>query len=875
MHPDVVPRPRLVERLDDDRHGRFTLVSAPAGFGKTTLLAEWVAQSQRPVAWISLDEGENDPVNLLEYLVASLRTVDETIGAPVVELMRGAGPPEPKLALTYLINDIAERASNLTLVLDDYHLITAESIHDAVAFLVEHLPPCLDLVVTTRADPPLPLARWRARGKLHEVRAVDLRFAEDETAMFFNERMGLDLSATDLAALATRTEGWITGLQLAAISLRSHADASEFVREFAGDDRYVLDYLAEEVLQRQPEPVQQFLLRTSVLGRLGGALCDAVTGEGDGREMLERLEKANLFVTALDGKREWYRYHHLFADLLRYRLEAQEASLVPDLHCRASEWFEQEGLGNEAIHHALRAKDWERALRLVSAVAQPLVQRRQLGTLDGWLSSMPDEWLARNPYLCGSYAIALMRRSDWEAVERVLGLAEAVWQAGDHRNELSMIWSVRTYVAFARRDTARTEECAARSRELVADGMSLETLASLIARSHAHAITGRLADAERAFLETIEAAKAAGHVFAQNAMRACLGQARAARGRLRAAASAASELIAHETGYFPEHLGMAHVVLADLARESNDLDAAASHADAYFEIQTQEPPEGHWFLLFDRIRYVALLAWALGDRARAAETLDRGLELANWHRVLGAEQEVAAIRALLALRGGDLAAASEWATESGLGPDDEPTYEREFQYLTLARVLVAEGRAEPALPLLARMLSAARAGDRMRIAIEIDVLEALACQALGRADDATDAVERALLLAEPEGYVRVFLDEGAAMAELLGEVARARGGRPYLDMLVELFGPAVPAAADREADETGELPWWYRTDPLHKRELEVLGLVADGLSNDAIATKLFIAVSTVKRHVSNIYMKLDVHSRTQAVARARELRLLG
>lgn len=882
VRADAVPRPRLVARLGDEGHRRFTLVSAPAGFGKTTLVAEWVARSGLPVAWVSLDEGENDPASLLEYLVAALRTVDERFGAAIAGLLRTSQAPEPKLALTHLINEIAAGDTELALVLDDYHAITAQSIHDAVAFLVEHLPGRMHLVMTTRADPPLPLARWRARGRMREVRAADLRFAADETAAFLNERMGLSLSDEDLAALAARTEGWITGLQLAAISLQDRDDASEFVREFAGDDRYVLDYLTEEVLRHQPEPVQRFMLRTSILGRLSAPLCDAVTGETDGRATLERLETANLFVTALDGRREWYRYHHLFADLLRYRLEAQEGDRVAELHSRASAWFEGEGLTNEAIKHAVRARDWPRALRLIYTAAQTLMVRRQFDTVEGWMKAIPDEVLVHAPFLCGAYAIALMNRGNWKGVERVIGLAESALQDESQRSQLSMLWSVRSLVAFARRDAVRAAECAATARGLVAAGLSLESLGCNLATALADLAAGRPAEAEPTLLVTFDEATALGHVFARNAVLGYIGYVRAIRGRLRTAADSVGEVVLHENGQYSEHFAFAQALLAELARERDDLAAAIAHAETYRSVLTSGPAEDQWFLLLDRVRYAALLAWTLGDRGRAVETLDLGLAQAKHHGIHGVDAELEALRAVFALRRGDLAAASEWAAGSGLAAGDEAVFDREARHVAFARVLMAEGRADEALGLLERLEAAAQACDRMRVVVEILVLRALAYANLGRADDAFDALERALALAEPEGSVRVFLDEEQPMADLLAACAAARavrwraaapGRELYVTSLLERFGRDVAPIAP-EPLEAAELPWWYRTDPLHKRELEVLGLVAEGLSNEAIANKLFLAVSTVKRHVSNIYLKLDVHSRTQAVARAREFRLL-
>ena len=871
IRPDLVPRPRLVSRLENHNHAHFTLVSAPAGFGKTTLISEWVGESRHPVAWISLEESENDPSVFLEYLVAALRTLDDQLGSSAADLLRAPRPPEPKLAVTHLINEIAEKDTDLALVLDDYHVVTTESIHDTVAFLVEHLPPQLHLVITTRSDPPFPLARWRARGRMHEVRAADLRFETDETEAFLNNRMGLHLSSEDLTALTTRTEGWITGLQLAAISLRSRGDASEFVRAFAGDDRFVLDYLAEEVLHRQPDDVQRFLLRSSVLGRLGASLCDAVTEEGNAREMLERLERENLFLTSLDGRREWYRYHHLFADLLRYRLEADEPDVVADLHVRASTWFEQEGLMNEAIHHARSARDWERVLRLVSKLAQPLMLRRQIGTLAGWLKGIPDEWLGRNAFLCGSYALALVGRSDWAGVERALMLSKNAAPATPSRNELAMVWNIRAYMAYARRDPERARDCAARARELVDDGPSVESLGTLMASALALLAEGSVTLAEPLLVEALAAANAMGHVFVRNASLSYLAQSRAMAGRLVDAAGSVRELLDLEISQFPEHVGYAHALLGDVARERNDLDTAATHVDQYLEVRTHEVPQGSWVMHLDRTRSVALIAWALGDRARAFETIATGIEHADAHGIFGGREELEALRAVLEVRQGNVSAASHWAAMSGLAAHDPVPFEREAQYAAFARVLAADGRAEDALGLAERMIAAAAESGRLRVVLELETVRAIAFRDLGRMEEAIDALERALALAEREGIVRIFVDEAVAVGPLFAALAGQRRVSVFAATIVPLFGEGAVSSVPSGNART---PWWYEKDPLHKREIEVLQLVAEGLSNDAIATRLFIAVSTVKRHVANIYQKLDVHSRTQAVARGRSFGFL-
>ncbi len=390
--PRVVLRPRLIERLDEGSHSRLTLICAPAGFGKSTLISEWLAGCRRPAAWLSLDEGDSDPTRFLAYLVAALRTVAADIGEGVLGMLGSPQPPPTESVLTILLNEIATVPDDFVLVLDDYHAINARSVDDALAFLLEHLPPQVHLVIATREDPNLPLARLRGRGQLSELRAADLRFTPSEAAEFLNQVMGLDLSAEDIAALETRTEGWIAGLQLAALSMRGREDVPGFIRAFAGDNRYIVDYLVEEVLQRQPERVRSFLLQTSILDRLSGPLCDAVTGQEDGRGMLEALERGNFFVVPLDDKRHWYRYHHLFADVLFAHLMAEQPAQIPTLHRRASEWYEHNGSAADAIRHALAAEDFERAAGLVELAVPAMRRSRQEATLLGWLKALPDEF---------------------------------------------------------------------------------------------------------------------------------------------------------------------------------------------------------------------------------------------------------------------------------------------------------------------------------------------------------------------------------------------------------------------------------------------------------------------------------------------------
>src|SRR6266516_5464872 len=479
LRPNVVPRPRLIERLNEGLHRKLTLIAAPAGFGKTTLVSAWVAGCDRQVAWLSLDAGENDPRLFLTYLVAALQTIAPTIGEGALGVLQSPQPPPSESILTALLNEITTLPAHFVLVLDDYHLIDAKPVDMALTYLVEHLPPHMHLIIATREDPQVPLARLRARSHLTELRAADLRFAASEAAAFLSQVMGLSLSAADIAALEDHTEGWIAGLQLAALSLQGHQDVAGFIQAFAGDDRYIVDYLVEEVLQRQPAPVRSFLLQTAILDRLSGPLCDAVTGQEEGNERLEALERGNFFVVPLDDKRHWYRYHHLFADVLSAHLLAEQPDQLSTLHRRASEWYEQHGSAADAIRHALAAEDFERAADLVEWAVPAMRRSRQEATVLGWLRALPDELLQVRPVLSVAYAWALLASGELEGVETRLRDAERWLDTTADRSEMVVVGDeeyrrlpaaiavYRAVLAQARGDGADTMNYARRALDLV------------------------------------------------------------------------------------------------------------------------------------------------------------------------------------------------------------------------------------------------------------------------------------------------------------------------------------------------------------------------------------------------------------------------
>src|SRR5438309_2576843 len=600
LRPNVVFRPRLLERLNEGVHRKLTLISAPAGFGTTTLVSEWVEGIERPTAWLSLDEGESDPTRFLTYLVAALQTIAANIGEGVLGVLQSPQPPPPEAILTALLNEITTLPDNFVLVLDDYHVIDAKPVDIALTYLVEHLPPQMHLVIATREDPQLPLARLRARGQLIELRAADLRFTPSEAAEFLNQVMGLNLSAEDIAALEDRTEGWIAGLQLAALSMQGHQDVPGFIRAFAGDHRYIVDYLVEEVLQRQPEPVHRFLLQTAILDRLNGALCDAVTGQEGGKARLEALERGNFFVVPLDDRRHWYRYHHLFAEVLSAHLLAEQPDQVATLHRRASAWYKQHGSVADAIRHALAAGDFGRAADLVELAVPAMARNRQEATVLGWLKALPDELVRARPVLSVHYAGTLLLSGELEGVEARLRDAERWLDTKADMGELALASSAEMVVvdeeefrglpgsiaiyraasALALGDVAGTMKYARRVLDLVPEDDHLRRGSAAGFLGLAYWTSGDLEAAHRSYAECMVLVQRAGHISDAIGCSIALADIRISQGRLREAMSTYEQglQLATEQGvHVLRGAADMHVGMSELHRERDDLHAATQH----------------------------------------------------------------------------------------------------------------------------------------------------------------------------------------------------------------------------------------------------------------------------------------------------------
>ncbi|MFP4345842.1 MAG: LuxR C-terminal-related transcriptional regulator [Anaerolineales bacterium] len=895
---DLVERDRLLRRLDEGARRKLILVSAPAGFGKTTLLSTWLAHSHHPTAWVSLDERDNDPRRFWGYVLAALQSAVPGVGATTALMLEAPQPPPLESALVELLNDLAMLKEEVVLILDDYHVIEAPAIHEGIAFLLENLPPQAHLVLAGRVDPPLPLSLLRARNRLVELGPADLSFTRDEVEAFFKRLDGLDLAAEDVAALEARTEGWAAGLQLAALSISELGSMTALLDSFTGGHRYVFDYLAQEILERQPPRVSDFLLRTAILDRMSASLCDALLddlppGEGTGFEdaaaILTYLDRANLFLVPLDEARRWYRYHHLFGDFLRVRLEDDlETAEIAHLHKRASAWFAAHDDPEAAIEHALTAGDYDRAAQLLEGLLMELFQHSELLKLTGWLARLPEAWMDHQPRLnmAAAWALLALGRSEeaearLEAVERHLG--QVVGAPVDsltlqERGALAEIATIRSSLAFNRMDLQRVRALCRQVRTYLGDeveGTLFNTRDDLLGvtvfnLALVHEYSGETDAAVEAFKEAVERTEARGNLHLLPLASSHLAQLQILRGELRAASATYRRalLLARRLEHPSPLAGLAHAGMGNLLYEWDELEAAEEHLALGVEMGRLWL---QWEILLSGYVGLARLRLAQGDRAGALAEVDRLAESAEALQILWARPAVETERALLLARAGDVEATGRWLRHSALDAAADFGYFQEPTMFVLARVLVVQGRVEEALALLQRLITQAEEGGRRGRVIELSVVRAQALLAVGQEDEARTALERALLLAEPEGYVRTFVDE-PALTPLLRRLAEGGGDvAGYARHLLEEMAPP-PALADRTPDR--EAPAQDLVEPLSERELEVLALLAAGLTNQEAAERLFISVNTVKTHVKHVYDKLNVRNRAEAVARAAELGLL-
>jgi LuxR family maltose regulon positive regulatory protein len=901
--PVFTPRPHLIERLNDGLTRKLIVVSAPAGFGKTTLIAEFgtrVTECANPqseirnpqLAWLSLDRSDNDPIRFWTYFIAALQRIEPKLGEDALTLL-AASPPHATLieaVLTSLINDIATEtavsaeSAVCALVLDDYHLIESQAIHDAITFLIEHLPPPTDmtLVIASRTDPPLPLSRWRVRGELVELRATDLAFSVEETAVFLHNATGLTLSEQNIAALTARTEGWIAGLQMAALSIQGRAPDTgpDFIRSFTGSHHYILDYLTEEVLRQQPEQIQMFLLHTSILERLSGPLCDAVWNAGEhaswpsGQEILERLNAANLFIIPLDDERRWYRYHHLFADLLRNRLTSEQPEMVPILHQRASRWYEDAGFPEETIAHAFKAEDDGRLADLVEKYAWDMLHQSKYNLLFSWIEALSPAQVATRPWLCVYQSWTRHWAGQREGGEECLALAEQLLahspRSGDRIDDdrrliAGYIATVRAHYALTNEDIPRVLKQAQKALHLLPEDDYFTRSTAGVALGGAYWGIGDSANAEQTYAECASDALLGGYPYRASSALCYKGMQQVKQARLQRAQETFQESLALATGprgnYFP-NAGYPLAKLGELACEWNDLEEADRLANEGATLCRQL---GHVDLIAEALIALTRVQLAQMNFVGAKDVLqqlNRFLQETKVDSWIYCWRDNCRLRLWLAME--RLDEVVNWIETCGLDVNDPLNYHYDLNHINLARALVAVGRQRPfqshwedVLDLLARLLTAAETAGWRHEAIKILILQALALQAVGDKEDALAALVRALLLAEPGGYIRSFFDEGEAMAELLQETNESNAASYASKLLLE-WGVNNLALVE----------------PLSQRELEVLKLLASGLSNKNIAQTLMIAVSTVKKHLKNIYQKLNAHSRTEAIASARELGIL-
>jgi LuxR family maltose regulon positive regulatory protein len=863
--------------MDEGFERKLTLISAPAGFGKTTLLVDWIHRHKIPTAWFSVDKGDNDPLHFLAYVIMGLQSLEAGTGEAALKMLQSPQPPPIEPILINLINDISLISKDFVLILDDYHLVDISPIHDMLAFLLENLPEQMHMIIATRADPPLPLARVRSQNLLTELRAADLSFTDDETVDLFSKNLDMQLSARDIQLIETRTEGWAAGLQLAALSLQGRKDASDFIQGFKGDNRYIADYLTEEVLNRQPEQLRNFLLQTSILERLYGPLCDTVTEQENSRQVLETLDKANLFVIPLDDERCWYRYHHLFGDLLKQRLRSHHKDLVPELHHRASQWLAENGFKNEAVDHAFFAQDYDGAVELIEEIAEIDWDRARESRLLQWFKKLPDEKINANPKLGIFYARELFKSGYMDDTEKRLQAAEQMLETistGDlnkagFRGRIAVI---RAYMSTRTGDLSSTIDLSRQALELLPqrDLNWRSVAATLLGMGYG---PGRLVEQQQSFSEAMEISKAAGNIYYHTFAGSCLASALVQGGRLTEAKDFIRQMLnlAIENGI--EQTGIGGSLYGNLGMvlcEWGDFNEGIPLIHKGIELS--ELGRDPVLVAVCQLSLLRALIYQM-DFAGVLKVMENLNTLAgNFVLPSWISNVISAFNVFGWLGSGNLDTALKWAKESGLSADDEPASLHEVEYIALAHILIAQNKLDEADQLLQRLIRNATTGGRVYVLIEMRLWRVLIFTLKTDTAAALAELKLALSLAEPGGFIMIFVSKGNHVAELLEEIlkvkkrdhdpAKAGFSLSYAQKIRSAFKAVKPPKIEG------------LMDPISERELEVLQLIAAGLSNREIADKLFISLNTVKTHTKNLNSKLDVKSRTQAVARAKELGLL-
>ena len=877
LRPNWISRSRLSGQLDEGFLRKFILISAPAGFGKTTLLADWIHRNKIPAAWFSVDQDDNDPLHFLNYVILGLQSLEAGAGKAALTMLNSPQPPPIESILINLLNDLSQISVDLALVLDDYHLVDSRPIHDMIWFLIENLPQQMHLVISTRSDPPWPLARIRSQNLLTELRAADLSFTVDETAILFDESLNVQLSAPDIQMLETRTEGWAAGLQLAALSLLGHKDPSAFIKGFKGDNRYIADYLTEEVLSRQPEDLRNFLLQTSILERLCGPLCDFVTGQNNSWQVLNSLEKANLFVIPLDYERCWYRYHHLFADLLEQRMHINQGDRVPELHRRASQWFAQNGFKNEAVDHALIAQDNAHAAQLMEEIAEMDWDRARESRLLRWFNKLPDENFDANPKLNIFYARELFKSGYMDDAEKRMQTAEQLLNSTsisdlDKEGLQGRIAVIRAYISTRNGDLSRAVAFSKQALKLLPpDDLNWRSVAATtLGMGYG---SEKLGEQQGAFAEAMKISKAAGNLYYYIFAGSCLGSIMFRRSQLKEAEDLNRQLLrlAIENGIDQTGIvGSLYGSLGNILCEWNNFDEGIRLLKKGIELSEL----GRDPVIMSSCQIGLLRAFMYRmDIAGAIKLMEEISERANnfalppW--ITG---PLSAFRVFFWLATGELNTAAQWAQDRGFNIDNKPNNLYQLEYLAFVHILIAQNKLEDADYLLQRLIEKAKTGDHVYMMVEMRLCRLSIFMLKANKASAMAELKSALALAEAGGLIMIFVSKGKPVAELLGEivatkkqdhdVAKAGFSLAYAKKISTAFKAFAPP-------KTEDL-----MDPISERELEVLQLIAAGLSNREIAEKLYISLNTVKTHTKNINSKLDVSSRLKAVARAKELGLL-
>ena len=894
LRSDVVSRPRLLKKLNEGANRKLSLLSAPPGFGKTTLLSEWILKKKLPAAWFSIDESDNDPISFLTYMIAALQTVDKNWGQPALELIQSPQSPSFESTIITLINSLIPIPKNMVLVLDDYHLIQSSSIHDMMGLFLDALPPKMHLILASRSDPPLPISRFRSQNQLTEIRTGDLSFTSEETTLYFKDKLHEDLSIEDIALLESRTEGWITGLQLAALSMQGRKDLSEFVAKFSGDNRYIVDYLMEEVLHRQPEHIQDFLRQTSILDPLSGPLCDAVMEKKNSQQMLDMLEKSNLFIFSLDNERNWFRYHRLFADSLSQRLQYKQEEIVPELHQRACDWYDKHGMKYEAVDHALTAHDYDRAAFLLEDMAETVWDRGQQVKLAQWFGHLPERLISKRPQLCVFYARSLIMSGRQKEAELCLTSAEKVLESSseeivevlpdgtqfqhifNRKEMLGKVSAVRALMAMYRGDVANVIEHAYHALVLLSEENLTwrGVVETMLGMAHGWAGDGNMIKAEKAFSSAISIMEKAGntsfYLFAGLALAGIytyLGRLKDAETLCRKLLTVAEDAGMSKTG----NAASLHSILGGILCEKDDLVTGMPMIKKGLELAKLS----HDLIALQGIRlnWIRVLI-LIKDFPRALHFIDeitkdsKKIDLPPWM-----VHVVAAYQAQIWMELGHTDLWGQWLEERGISIEDKLSCRIESEHVVLARILIIQDRPEEADRLLERLIKNAQEGQRIVSVMEMRLVRAKALYAQAKIEETVQELKQALAQGESSGFIHVFTMEGKLIARLLAKVLEDKKwtqteqdlpcSTQYINKILSAFGGAIAQPKIVGIDES-----------LSDREIEVLKLIAAGLTNQEIAERLFISLNTVRTHTKNINGKLDVHSRTQAIARAKKLGLI-